>query len=51
MRMISLVTRISVTNKEDMKTFGKYCIVINIVKLSVTVVQMTLLRVLLWLTM
>lgn len=48
MRMISLVTRISVTNKEDMKTFGKYCIVF---KLSVTVVQMTLLHVLLWLTM
>lgn len=51
MRMISLETRISVTNKEDMKTFGKYCIVINIVKLSVTVVQMTLSHVLLWLTM
>lgn len=51
MRMISLVTRISVANKDDMKTFGKYCIVINIVKLSVTVVQMTLLHVLLWLTM
>lgn len=51
MRMISLETRISVANKEDMKTFGKYCIVINIVKLSVTVVQMTLLHVLLWLTM
>lgn len=51
MRMISLETRISVTNKEDMKTFGKYCIVIHIVKLSVTVVQMTLLHVSLWLTM
>lgn len=36
--MISFVICISVINKEDMKIFGKYCIVINIVKLLVIVV-------------